>query len=108
MFADWTHRHAEFEPLVAQLHAWMAPTRGVQLETEAFDTRARLETLSLPALVIVGRLDPVTGVRFAEELHAALAGSQLVVLERSGHLGHLEEPAAFAAALRRFVGATKD
>jgi proline-specific peptidase len=108
MFADWTHRHAEFEPLVAVLHAWMAPVQGSQLEREPFDTRPRLTSLHVPALVIVGRLDPITGVRFAEELHGALAGSQLVVLEHSGHMGHLEEPAPFAAAVHGFLGAAKD
>jgi hypothetical protein len=28
-----------------------------------------------------------------------------VVLERSGHMGHIEEPAAFASAVTRFVSA---
>ncbi|MEQ4715858.1 alpha/beta hydrolase [Nonomuraea sp. B19D2] len=34
------------------------------------------------------------------------AGAELVLLEKSGHLGHVEEPDAFARAVTAFVAAT--
>jgi pimeloyl-ACP methyl ester carboxylesterase len=44
-------------------------------------------------------------VRWAEELHKLIPGSQLVVLENSGHFGHIEEPEPFSRAVVRFVTA---
>ena len=68
--------------------------------------RADLAKLHARALVI-GRHDAITSVPFAEELHHALAGSQLVVLEHSGHMGHVEEPDVFARAVTQFVTAQR-
>jgi proline iminopeptidase len=99
MFADWTHRQADLAPLLANVHAF-APEGG---DSTPFDTRAALPALHVPALVIVGRHDAIIGPQFSEELHAALPGSRLVVLEHSGHMGHVEEPEAFAAAVASFV-----
>jgi pimeloyl-ACP methyl ester carboxylesterase len=42
-------------------------------------------------------------VRWAEELHRLIPGSELLILENSGHFGHLEEPEAFSQAVTRFV-----
>jgi proline iminopeptidase len=102
-FAEWSKRRAELEPMIAGVHAWAAPLRGSQIDGAAFDTRAALAKLTLRALVIVGAHDAVTGPRFAAELHTALAGSTLVTLEHSGHMGHLEDRDAFAAAITNFV-----
>jgi pimeloyl-ACP methyl ester carboxylesterase len=40
------------------------------------------------------------------ELHEGIPGSELVVLEDSGHFGHVEEPDAFARAVVGFVAST--
>jgi pimeloyl-ACP methyl ester carboxylesterase len=37
-------------------------------------------------------------------MHKAIAGSQFVVFERSGHLPFFEEPEPFARALETFLG----
>ena len=68
-----------------------------------FDTRTELPKLKLPTLILVGRRDCLTSVPFAEELHTGITGSTLVVLEHSGHMGHIEEPPAFASAVVPFV-----
>lgn len=62
-----------------------------------------LATISVPALVLVGRYDVICGVHWVEALHDGIAGSRLVIFERSGHFGHLEEPAAFAGAVVEFA-----
>ncbi|MGW5481078.1 alpha/beta fold hydrolase [Streptomyces sp. NPDC004008] len=59
----------------------------------------------MSALVVAGRHDVVCGVRWAEELHRLIPASQLLVLEHSGHFGHLEEPERFAAEVAAFVTA---
>jgi proline iminopeptidase len=58
----------------------------------------------VPTLIVAGRHDFICGVRWAGMLHDGIAGSRLVVLEDSGHLGHIEEPAAFHSAVADFAG----
>jgi proline iminopeptidase len=67
------------------------------------DDRAELPNLTVPALVIVGRHDVICGPRWGLELHELIPNSRLVVLEHSGHMGHLEEPQRFDNAVREFV-----
>jgi pimeloyl-ACP methyl ester carboxylesterase len=74
---------------------------------DLFDDRPALGAATVPALVVTGRFDVVCGVRWGEELHKLIPGSRLVVLADSGHLGHLEEPGLFTAAVAEFV-ATHD
>jgi proline iminopeptidase len=51
----------------------------------------------------VGKRDFVTSEKFANVIHAGIPGSRLVILEHSGHMGHIEEPAAFAGGIRTFL-----
>ena len=66
-----------------------------------FDFRPQLAELRIPALVIVGARDFICAPRLAAMI--AIPGAQHVVLPRSGHFGHVEEPAAFAAAVAAFL-----
>jgi proline iminopeptidase len=68
-----------------------------------FDFRDRLRSLEIPTLIIVGARDFICAPALAKLLHDAIAGSKLVTMERSGHMPHLEEPAAFAAAVVSFL-----
>ncbi|MFE3192382.1 alpha/beta fold hydrolase [Nocardia sp. NPDC059240] len=74
---------------------------------ELIDDRADLPKLTVPALVIVGRFDIICGPRWGRELNDLIPGSRLVVLENSGHLGHLEESELFTDAVRNFVHSTR-
>jgi pimeloyl-ACP methyl ester carboxylesterase len=39
-----------------------------------------------------------------EEMRKAIRGSKFVILEHSAHFGPIEEPEAFLAAVREFLG----
>lgn len=69
----------------------------------AFDARPWASTARAPVLVIAGDEDAGYGPDQARELQSLYAGSQLAVLPSCGHNGVLERPAAFAAAIDRFV-----
>ena len=64
-----------------------------------------LPTLDLPTLIIVGALDEFSPVADAELMHQHIHNSTLVVLEDSGHLTNLEQPAAFNRTLAAFLEA---
>jgi proline iminopeptidase len=66
-----------------------------------YDLRPKLRALRLPAIVVHGENDPIP-VASARET-AALLGAELHVLPECGHVPHVEQPAAFVAALDPFL-----
>jgi pimeloyl-ACP methyl ester carboxylesterase len=98
--ADYWTRRAEFSGLETGLVAWADPA---QAEEPPFDVRDRLGEITAPTVVIAGRHDFICGPRFAVLLHQGIPGSRLVVLEHSGHLGHLEQSAEFAHAVTEIL-----
>lgn len=60
----------------------------------------RLARFTCPVLVISGSEDGVVPSAASDELAAAIAGARIVRLIGCGHMPHLEERAAFVAALR--------
>ncbi len=68
------------------------------------DTTARLPQLALPVLVIAGELDQGTPLAMSQAMAGAIPGAALVVLADASHLAAIEQPAAFARAVRQFIG----
>jgi pimeloyl-ACP methyl ester carboxylesterase len=67
-----------------------------------------LSKIRARTLILAGRTDHMNcGADYAEEMRQGIAGSRVVVLERSGHMAHVEEPEAFAAAVREFLAARR-
>jgi pimeloyl-ACP methyl ester carboxylesterase len=67
------------------------------------DLRPVLPTVNVPTLVLHGEADARSPLANAEALHAAISTSRLTVLPKLGHACVIEDPAACAAAIRRFV-----
>lgn len=95
-----------WEPLRASLRATYISGLDERGEPDVVDDRDSLAALDVATLVVAGRFDVVCGVRWAQELHRLIPGSQLLILEHSGHFGHLEEPDRFADQVAAFVAAT--
>ncbi|WP_329139279.1 alpha/beta hydrolase [Streptomyces sp. NBC_01476] len=105
-FADYWGHEAELAPFRAAVRGTFISGLDEDLTPEVIDDRGTLGDLDVPTLVIVGRYDVICGVRWSQELNKLIPGSELVILEDSGHFGHLEEPELFAAAVARLVAAT--
>jgi proline iminopeptidase len=69
-----------------------------------FDLRPDLARLSLPALVVHGREDPIPLA--SSEAIAETLGARLVVLDDSGHVPYVERPDALFDAITSFLRAT--
>lgn len=67
------------------------------------DTTGSLERMRVPALVLVGEEDAITGPDAAREMAERLPRSELRVLPGAGHLSNLESPGEFNRALHDFL-----
>jgi pimeloyl-ACP methyl ester carboxylesterase len=63
----------------------------------------KLGKVHVPTLIIWGREDVLTPLAMAEKLHKGIAGSQLIVLDRTGHLPMVGKPAEFNQAVSKFL-----
>jgi pimeloyl-ACP methyl ester carboxylesterase len=79
-------------------------TRGMAQRADARDILGRFAG---PLLVMVGEKDAITPLSRAQELADRVRGAQLVQIPGAGHLPNLEAPAAFNAALERFLSALR-
>ena len=69
------------------------------------DLRDVLPTIGVPTLLLYGDEDRRSPVRVAEELHANIPGSELVVMPGVGHLSNVEAADRFNTELRAFLRA---
>ena len=67
------------------------------------DSTPLLSAIHVPTLIVVGDEDTVTPPAASEEMHRAIAGSELVRIPEAGHLSNLERPDVFTAALTAFL-----
>ena len=67
------------------------------------DYRPVLASSTMPIRFIAADRDPFASVEAMAELHRLTPDSDLVVIERSGHMAPIEQPAAFDAALVDFL-----
>jgi proline iminopeptidase len=76
-----------FWPVVGQLNA-------------SFDLRPGLKNVNVPVLIIHGKSDPLES---AQEVHDALAGSRVEMIDDAGHFPWAEQPAAVYRVLDAFL-----
>lgn len=75
------------------------------LQATRVDERPGLPRIRCPVLVVGGCDDALCSPERHREIHQLVPGSELVMLERCGHLSPLERPAEVTAALRTFLAA---
>lgn len=99
-FHDYWGHEAVFAAGRQALRMSAAPAWG---EGPAFDVRDDLPRVTAPTLVVVGDDDFICGPRWARMIHEAVPSSRLAVLDRTGHLGHIESPGKLTAAVVDFL-----
>lgn len=92
---------AEVESVLAAIHP--VGYRMAAIAAANADTRDVLPTVAVPTLIIAAEHDRVVPPARARELHAAIPGSQLVIIEHAGHLPCIEQPDVYNAAVRAFL-----
>lgn len=85
---------------VTQPAAIAAAQRGM---AQRPDSTALLPTIRTPTLVVVGAEDAISPPDEMRGMAAAIPGAEFVVIPDAGHMAPLENPAAFNAALAKFL-----
>lgn len=67
------------------------------------DSRADLEQIAIPSLVLCGRQDVLTTLSDHQEMARLIPGAEFVIIEECGHLSPLERPDEVNAALRNWI-----
>ncbi len=68
-----------------------------------FDRRALLPQIRVPTLVLAGGDDMVAPPAVMQRMAAKIPGAEYVCLPGCGHLGPMDQPAEFNAALLSFL-----
>jgi pimeloyl-ACP methyl ester carboxylesterase len=76
--------------------------KAVQLLT-TFDRRAQLPAIGVPTLLVAGSDDRVAPANVMQRMAHKIPGAEFILLEGCGHLGPMDQPDAFNAALRDFL-----
>lgn len=106
LFAPDVDRQSDMAQQIYALMAGAAPAgvagaqRGMAERPDSADT---LRALSAPALVIAGVQDKIVPLDVAQHMAGAIPGAQMVMIEGSGHMPMVEQPAATTAALHNFL-----
>jgi len=76
--------------------------KAVHLLT-TFDRRAQLPQIRVPTLLVAGSDDRTAPASVMERMAAKIPGAEFVTLAGCGHLGPMDQPDAFNAALEGFL-----
>jgi pimeloyl-ACP methyl ester carboxylesterase len=105
------------ELAVAPIHANSLPQTLVQEQVASaptilyrdlaacnvFDIMARLQEITLPALILCGADDRLTPVKYSHYLHQHLVGSTLHIVPEAGHYVMREQPQAVNKAIEDWL-----
>lgn len=69
----------------------------------SFDRREALARIAVPTLLIAGEHDRMSPPKGVARMGEKIPGARVVTIPRAGHFAHLEQPAAFNAALTDFL-----
>jgi pimeloyl-ACP methyl ester carboxylesterase len=64
----------------------------------------RAHRIGAPTLIVWGGEDRIIAAAYAQEFANRVAGARVELIERAGHLPHLEQPDAVLKAVRGFLG----
>ena len=74
---------------------WPIPDKGL---------RKHIHRISAPTLIVWGNQDRIIAPEYAREFAGRIADVRVELIERAGHLPHLERPAEVAGVVRSFLG----
>ncbi|MFX0002903.1 MAG: alpha/beta fold hydrolase [Candidatus Hodarchaeota archaeon] len=71
---------------------------------DAFDTLHKTNTIDIPCLIICGKYDQLTPVKYSKFFHDKIRNSKLYIINKAGHGVMLEKPKQVNKAIERLIG----
>jgi len=68
-----------------------------------FDMLDKTSTIDIPCLIIVGNSDNLTPVKYSEFFNEKIKTSELVIIEKAGHIVMLEQPKKVNKTIENFI-----
>jgi pimeloyl-ACP methyl ester carboxylesterase len=87
--------HSDDDALIGRIQAMSTRLGGDVFRRQSMLDRGdggALGDIACPTLIVAARADRLRGVDESKELHAGIAGSELVVVETTGHMIPMEAP----------------
>lgn len=103
-FADYSGKRGDADPVIAQLRiSYDVFRRRPKGKQGAYDVRGKFGRLhTTPVVIVAGKDDVLCGPEPSHWIQQSIADSRLIVIDHAGHFAHVEQPAAFAAAVEKF------
>ncbi|MHA1241872.1 MAG: alpha/beta fold hydrolase [Promethearchaeota archaeon] len=70
---------------------------------DGFDVLSKLSTIEVPCLIIVGKQDQLTPVKYSVFFHNNIKKSELHIISKAGHMVMLEKPNEVNQAIENFI-----
>ena len=67
-----------------------------------FDTIEKTSGITIPCLIIVGKKDKLTPIKYSEFFHNKIENSELHIINEAGHMVMLEKPVEVNSAIKSF------
>jgi pimeloyl-ACP methyl ester carboxylesterase len=64
----------------------------------------RIHRVAAPTLIVWGKADRIIVPAYAQEFAGRIAGARVELIDKAGHLPHLEQPETVTKAVRGFLG----
>jgi len=68
-----------------------------------FNVLDKLSSINIPCLIIVGKQDQLTPVKYSEYFHEKIKNSELHIINKAGHMVMLEKPVEFNQAIKDYI-----
>ena len=108
MYGRWDERtqaHAATAETQTSRRAELGFKPGADADVDVAALVSGLAAVTAPVLVVGGELDALTGVASVHAVAASFRNATTAVLPRAGHFPWVDEPEAFASAVRGFWSA---
>jgi pimeloyl-ACP methyl ester carboxylesterase len=69
----------------------------------AFDTLDKTSSINIPCLIICGKSDEMTPVKYSQYFHDQIINSKLCIIKKAGHNVMLEKPKDVNHAIENFI-----
>jgi pimeloyl-ACP methyl ester carboxylesterase len=73
------------------------------LSCDRFDMMAEVEKIHLPSLIVCGKEDRLTPIKYSQFLNQKLPGARMELIDGAGHLVMLERPQALSRSILDFL-----